>query len=162
MEAPTAGLAAATAVLITGNPGSGKTAMVAELTRLGYAAVDTDDEVAGWASARDGRRWVWDRTRLEQVIRRHAPDGGLVFMCGIAMNQRDVLDVFKQVFLLSLDQETQISRLAASDDRDAASRERILEGLPVFEREMTAAGAAVLDGRLPTSVLAAHILGSVT
>ena len=34
--------------LVTGNPGSGKSAMVGELTRLGQIALDADDAIAGW------------------------------------------------------------------------------------------------------------------
>ena len=55
-------------VLITGNPGSGKTAMVAELIRLGHDAIDADDEIARWEDGPDGRRWTWDRDRLERAI----------------------------------------------------------------------------------------------
>jgi energy-coupling factor transporter ATP-binding protein EcfA2 len=144
-------------VLVTGNPGSGKTTMVTELTRLGYAAVDADLEVAGWESGPAGRRWVWDRSLLEMVIQGHVQARPL-FVCGIAMNQRDMLDLFDHVFLLSLDLRTQVDRLAASGDRDPALWKPILEGLPVFEREMRAVGATVLDARLPASVLAAQVI----
>ena len=41
----------------------------------------------------------------------------------------------------------------ANAHRNAALREQILDGRPVFEREMTGEGAVVLDGRQPTSVL---------
>jgi dephospho-CoA kinase len=41
---------AATAVLITGNPGSGKTSLAAELARRGCAVLDADD-LAGWETA---------------------------------------------------------------------------------------------------------------
>ncbi len=78
------------------------------------------------------------------------------------MNQRDLLDIFEHVFLLSLDQETQIDRPAASGDRDAESQAQVIDGLSVFQDEMTAAGAVVLDGRLPTSVLTAQIFGLLT
>ena len=144
-------------VLVTGNPGSGKTTMATELTRLGYSAVDADVEIAGWESGPAGRRWMWDRSRLEMVIQGHVPARPL-FVCGIALNQRDMLDLFDHVFLLSLDLRTQGERLAASGDRDPARRKPILEGLPVFEGEMRAVGATVLDARLPPSMLAAQVI----
>jgi hypothetical protein len=131
--------------------------MVTELTRLGYTAVDADLEVAGWESGPAGRRWMWDRSRLETVINSHAHARPL-FVCGIAMNQRDMLDLFDHVFLLSLDLQTQGDRLAASGDRDPAMWKPILEGLPVFEREMRAVGATVLDARLSASSLAAQVI----
>jgi hypothetical protein len=151
------GITVSRVVLVTGNPGSGKTTMVTELTRLGYAAVDADLEVAGWERCPAGRRWVWDRSRLEKLIQDQAQAQPL-FVCGIAMNQRDMLDLFDHVFLLSLDLRTQVDRLAASGDRDPALWKPILEGLPVFEREMRAVGATVLDARLPASVLAAQVI----
>lgn len=146
-------------VLITGNPGSGKTTMVAELIRLGYAAVDADDEVAHWENRPEGRRWVWDRHQLERIIQQHAPDP--VFVCGIALNQRDMLNLFDHIFLLALDEDTQVERLTAAGDREPALWKPIIDGLPVFEGEMKAVGAEVLDGRLPTSALVAQIVRRV-
>jgi dephospho-CoA kinase len=165
------------AFLVTGNPGSGKTAMALELRRRGFPAIDAD-ELAGWETA-DGEpaaqpehateewllshRWVWGRRRVEEVVGAGASGGGVLFVCGIAVNQRDLLDLFDAVFLLSLDDATQIERLDTSDnaDRNAAQRAQILAGRPVFERQMRAAGAVVLDGRLPTAELAGLILAEV-
>jgi hypothetical protein len=140
-------------VLVTGNPASGKTTMAAELTRLGYAALDAD-EVADWEIRPDGRRWVWDRDRLQQAIRLTP---GL-FVCGIAINLREMLDLFDQVFLLSIDAATQIERLASAADRQPSLWPPIIEGRVVFEDEMRAAGATVLDGRKAPSYLASEIL----
>ena len=167
------------AFLITGNPGSGKTAMVGELTRLGYAALDTDDTIAGWETESglavvqpeqptDGwlltHRWVWSRQRLERAI--HGQDSLVehIFFCGIAMNQRDMLDLFEAIFLLALDHDTQVARLntPSNAQRNAAMRAQILDGRPVFEREMRAAGAVIHDGRRPTTALASRILQIVS
>jgi hypothetical protein len=167
------------AFLVTGNPGSGKTAMVGELTRLGYLAVDTDLAIARWETESgvvveqpeqptDGwllsHRWVWNRQRLERAI--HAQDRLVdhAFFCGIAMNQRDMLDLFEGVFLLALDHNTQVARLNTPSNahRNAAVRGQILDGRPVFEQEMREAGAVILDGGQPTTVLASRILQIVS
>lgn len=145
------------AVLITGNPGSGKTTMAAELIRLGHDAKDADDEIARWEDAPEGRRWVWDRDHLEQAIRLSP---GL-FVCGIAINQHMMLDLFDQVFLLSIDAATQLNRLGTAGDRERALWQPIIDGRPIFEDEMRAAGAKVLDGRRATSELAAEIVQAV-
>jgi ABC-type phosphonate transport system ATPase subunit len=161
------------AFLITGNPGSGKTTLGQELSRRGLIAVDAD-ETAHWETtsgepvsqpehASDewllGHRWVWSRPRIEDVIRPYVAAGRHIFLCGIAMNQRDMLDLFTTVFLLSIDHETQLRRLdaPANADRNAAQRAQILEGRATFEREMRAEGAVVLDGSRPTSDLVSHI-----
>lgn len=71
------------------------------------------------------------------------------------MNQRDMLDLFATVFLLSIDHETQLRRLDTPDnaDRNEAQRTQILEGRATFERQMRAVGAVVLDGSRPTGEL---------
>jgi hypothetical protein len=160
--------------LITGNPGSGKTTVAHELTRQGLIAVDAD-ETARWettsgvpveqpAHATDewllGHRWVWSRPRIEHVIAPHVAAGRHIFLCGIAMNQRDMLDLFATVFLLSIDHETQLRRLDTPDnaDRNAAQRAQILDGRETFERQMREAGAVVLDGSRPTRELASRIV----
>ncbi len=141
-------------VLITGNPGSGKTTMAGELTRLGHHAIDADDEIARWEDGPDGRRWTWDRDRLDRAI---TQSPGL-YVCGIAINLRDMLDLFDQVFLLSIDAAMQVERLESAGDRDPGLWQPIIEGRSVFEEEMRAVGATVLDGRRSASDLAAQIV----
>lgn len=162
------------AYLVTGNPGSGKTTVALELARRGFTAIDTD-EIAGWETAEGlavgqpehptdewlrQHRWVWRRSRLEDAIQLRTTVRHPVFLCGIAANQREMLDCFDLVFLLSLDDSTQLDRLdtASNAHRNAAQRTQIIRGRPVFEQEMRAAGALVLDGRRPTSRVVDRIL----
>jgi len=164
-------------VLITGNPGSGKTAVSRELRRLGRAALDADeiahhethagvpaDQVAEptreWLAA---HRWVWGRGQLGAAITERLPPDGHLFVCGIAMDLEELLDVFDMTFLLSLDAETQVSRLdePSNAHRNAAQRREIIDGLPVFEQRMRDLGAVVVDGRRPTRLVAESILQRV-
>ena len=165
------------AFLITGNPAAGKTSMAVELTRRGLTAIDTD-ELAGWETttgvqvsqpehASDewllSHRWVWSRARMEGMIRAHTSAGQHIFVCGIATNQREMLDLFEKVFLVSLDQETQLERLdkPSNAHRNAALRAQIVNGRPLFEQEMRSAGVVDLDARQPITILASSILEDI-
>lgn len=63
-----------------------------------------------------------------------------MFLCGIARNQAEMLDLFDQVFLLMIDEETQRARLAAatlrSPVRTEAVRQQIRDGRGVFQAQM--------------------------
>ena len=163
--------------LVTGNPGSGKTALAHELARRGLRAIDPDDdpELSHWEDPAgrwvdgpprpDGEwlrahRWVWSRSRLVEVI---AGPGEPVFVCGIALNQHELLDLFDQVFLLRIDARTQEARLAAHDaghppGRSEAGRQEIRDGRAVFEARLLRLGAIPLDGTAPTARVADELL----
>lgn len=164
-------------VLITGNPGSGKSSLAVELAQRGFAVIDGDD-LAEWQTA-SGRpavqpvptpedwwpahRWVWTRGGVEAAIRQHASTTRHLFVCGIATNQRDLLDLFDVIFLLTLDHQTQVERLEAPSNaaRPSPERRQILDGRPIFEAQMRAVGATTIDGRQPTSLIADRILGEI-
>ena len=165
------------AYLITGNPGSGKSALAAELARRGLITVDADD-LAFWEDKagvrvdqppgaeddwRRAHRWVWSRARIEQVIGASGGEAGRMFFCGIAQNQDQMLDLFEKVFLLVIDDDTQAARLAgpaqaSSPVRTEAIRRQIREGRHVFQAQMLARGAIPLDGTASPPVLADSLL----
>ena len=169
------------AFLVTGNPGSGKSALAGELVRRCLAAIDPDDdpELAHWEDAAGRRvsgpsrpdrdwlgshRWVWSRSRLQDIL---APGTGAVFVCGIARNQDELRDLFDRVFLLRIDERTQEARLAAHDalhppGRSEAGRQEIRQGRAAFEAQMLKTGAIPLDGRAPTAVIASELLALST
>jgi hypothetical protein len=165
------------AYLITGNPGSGKSTLAAELSRRGLVAVDAD-ELAFWEDSAGVRvaqppdpddhwllahRWAWSRSRIEQCVAASRGRGRAVFFCGIARNQAEMLDLFEQVFLLVIDDETQVARLAVSPQarspvRTEAVRNQIRDGRGVFQAQMLARGAIPLDGTASPKGLADSVL----
>ena len=151
-----------------------------ELARRGFAALDPDydPELSHWLDT-DGRRtdladgptaptkawlrshrWVWSRPCLEELL---AASGAAMFVCGIAVNQHELLDLFTEVFLLRIDDRTQEDRLVAYDrahppGRNEAGRQQIREGRQAFESDMLQLGATPLDGTLPTRTVVDQIL----
>jgi hypothetical protein len=89
-----------------------------------------------------------------------------VFVCGIARNQDELLELFDRVFLLRIDGPTQEARLAAYDalcppGRSEAGRQEIRAGRTVFEAQMLERGAIALDGTAPTAVVADELLAQI-
>jgi hypothetical protein len=92
---------------------------------------------------------------------------GHVFVCGIARNQDELLDLFDQVFLLQIDATTQEARLIAYDamsppGRSGAGRQEIIDGRAEFEARTLALGAIPLDGSSPTRRVADELLELVS
>ena len=104
--------------------------------------------------------WVWSRPRLEELL---AATDAPVFVCGIALNQHELLDLFTKVFLLRIDdrpKKTGSSRMTLLTHPGGTRRadSRFREGRPVFETEMLQLGATPLDSTLPTRTVVDHIL----
>jgi dephospho-CoA kinase len=162
------------AFLITGNPGSGKSSLAAELSRRGLVAIDTDD-LAFWEDSmglpaepppdaddawRLAHRWVWSRARIDEAIAASDDAARMMFFCGIARNQDQMLDLFEKVFLLAIDEAVQVARLAQATSplRTEAVKQQIRKGRPVFQAQMLARGAIPLDGSASPAVLADRLL----
>ena len=162
------------AFLITGNPGSGKSTLAAELSRRGHVAIDADD-LASWQDSSGvpvespaqideawqlAHRWVWNRARLEEAIAASDDTNGLMFICGIAVNQDQMLDLFERVFLLAIEAEAQDARLAraTSSQRTEGVKQQIRDGRQTFQARMLAAGAIPLDATASSESLADTVL----
>jgi hypothetical protein len=140
-------------------------------------AIDPDDdpELSHWEDAAghpvsgpqrpDGQwlashRWVWNRSRMEQILAGRDQE---IFVCGIARNQDDLLDLFDRVFLLHIDGPTQEARLDAHDalhppGRTKAGRQEIRAGRAVLEAHMLRHGAITIDATVPTDAIADKLL----
>jgi hypothetical protein len=171
------------AFLVTGNPGSGKSTLARELARRGLATIDPDydpalsyweDDAGNRVPKTEGpaapderwlraHRWVWNRFRLQALLTQQQ---GPVFVCGIALNIDQVLDLFDCLFLLRIDADTQEERLLAHDTshppgRNEAGRQQIRDGRPVFESQMLKLGAIAVDGTASTDAVADRLLALV-
>ncbi|MCU7722685.1 hypothetical protein ODJ79_03060 [Actinoplanes sp. KI2] len=87
----------------------------------------------------------------------------MVFVCGIALNQDRMLDLFERVFVLTIEADEQDARLdrAPSPQRTEGVRQQIRDGRPVFQAKMLAAGAIPLDATASPASLADTVLAVV-
>jgi broad-specificity NMP kinase len=107
-------------ILITGVSGTGKSAVIIELMRRGYRAIDLDtSEWSHWVDAapdddltpRVGQDWVWQEDRVRELLSRNDVDD--LFISGCAENMGKLFDVIDTVVLLSAPLDTLMDRLTA-------------------------------------------------
>ncbi len=121
-------------VLVTGVPGSGKTAMCEELKKLGYKAYNIEDmdgffKMVNKKTKRLSKNydnynlesvkqhdWICDKKRLQQLIKKNSE--GIVFYCGTASNIGDLLHLFNKVFLLRVNEKILRKRLSTRTSND--------------------------------------------
>jgi shikimate kinase len=107
-------------VLITGMSGTGKSAVIQELTAQGYLAHDLDTpEWSQWIDVdpsdaltpSQGRDWVWQEDRIRALL--SVSGDGTLFISGCAENMRQFYPLIDTVILLSAPAATLMDRLAA-------------------------------------------------
>lgn len=120
-------------VLITGMSGTGKSAVVRELIRRGYWAVDLDTpdwsewvdvDPADQLTPAEGKDWIWQEDRVRALLSRQ--DQGLLFVSGCAENMQRLFPLIERIILLSAPAATIMERLGArsSDDYGSTDEER--------------------------------------
>ncbi len=110
--------------LIEGVSASGKSTVCEELKRRGYAAVDGDQELAYNGHPETGEsipglqheHHIWDVEKLKVYIDDKSKD--IMFFCGGSRNFKKFIDLFDDVFVLDVDEESIIERLASRDQPD--------------------------------------------
>jgi shikimate kinase len=142
-------------VLLTGMSGTGKSALVHELRRRGYAAHDADE---GFTEPRADGRWGW-RADLVADLLAHAP-ADLLFFAGCSEEQatlpfdyRVLLTAPRSVLVERL--RTRTSNAYGRDDRELA---QVLADLDEVEPLLRRSADLVLTTTAPTAELADVLL----
>jgi len=137
-------------ILVTGMSGTGKSAALDELRKLGFEAVDTD--VGGFTewSDRDGG-YVWDEDRMAELL---GPDREVpLYVSGTVSNQGRFYPQFDAVVLLSAPAEVLLGRLSGRSTNDYGKtqeeRELILEHLETVEPLLRATCTHEIDASRP-------------
>lgn len=162
--------------LITGFPGTGKTAVARELKQRGYVAYDPEamrgfmhlesrqtgrpihmpQEVArGWFDTTGA--FNWDITRVPKLLSQDKT----VFICSLANNMEDLWDKFEKVFVLQLDDVELEQRIRARGKHIDTTPELLADTLMLrrhFETSLLNRGAVPINAHPATSAIADRII----
>jgi thymidylate kinase len=147
-------------ILVTGMSGTGKSTVLAELSRRGHETVDTDSDTWSEFVASDdpgrSKDWVWREDRMGRLLDRH-PDG-VLYVSGCKSNQGRFYDRFDAVVLLSAPAKTIMERIRTRDTNDygksAAECRQVLDDLETVEPLLRATCTVELDTCRPLSAVA--------
>lgn len=121
-----------TAVLVTGMSGVGKSTVLAELARLGYVTVDTDD--GDWIEVVEGEP-LWREALIEELLDR--PGGAPLIVQGTVANQGRFYDRFDAIILLSAPTDVVLQRIEGRTNnpfgKTARERAQILADIAAVE-----------------------------
>lgn len=157
--------------LVDGVSGTGKTAVCLELRRRGFPAVNGDRELAYQGDPRTGAavdglsgldvhaHHLWNA----ELVRQRAADRSepATFFCGGSRNVGAFLDLFDEVFVLTVDAATLDDRLDARAGDEWAGRGRTAERALV--RQLHTSGADTppgtpIDATRPLSAVVDEVL----
>ena len=138
------------AVLVTGMSGVGKSTVLAELARRGYATVDTDD--GPWIELIGGEP-LWRETLIEELLNR--PRERPLFVQGTVANQGRFYDRFTAIVLLTAPTDVVLDRIAHRTNnpfgKTAQERSRILADIAETEPLLRQSATHEIDTTRPLS-----------
>jgi GTPase SAR1 family protein len=147
-------------VLLTGMSGSGKSALVEELRRRGYAAYDADDD--GFSEPRAGGRWGWCADAVVSLLAQ-VPDGDLLFFAGCSEEQIEM--PFDYRVLLAVPEDELVTRLRTRSSnaygQTPAERRQVLADLANVEPRLRGSADLVLSTTEPVGEVADRLLAHV-
>lgn len=164
--------------LVTGNAGSGKSAVIEELKKRGYAAFNTDDlpdvtrleDLSGQPA--DPPRpvdwskygWNWQEKGLKQILNSQPT----VFVAAIVSNQQKFYPLFDRIFVLTIDKKTLKHRLTTRTSNDYGKHpdelKEILQGHSAFQGRLASGTSSkiLVDGTQPLPKVVNEILSHVS
>lgn len=171
--------------LIAGSAGSGKSTVCRVLKERGFEAYDTDEDgLAKWQHNQTGyvhpkssvkkeqrtpaflaeHSWNVPRQEVEELAVRaeHKP----IFLCGAIGNQDALRDLFAGIFMLYVDNETLLHRLATRTNNDWGSqpheRELTLQHNQYVYEAHKRLGSIIIDASRPVDAVADDIVEHVS
>jgi shikimate kinase len=147
-------------VLITGMSGVGKSTLVRELRRRGYAAYDADAD--GFTEPRTGGRWGWRTEMVADLLQREG-DTGALFFAGCSEEQATL--PFELRVLLTAPSAVLVQRLTTRTGnaygRDDHQRAQVLADMAEVEPLLRRSADLVLTTTTPPPRVADELLRHV-
>ena len=153
---------------IDGISGTGKTTLANELATRGYAAIDADEAFGYFGDPETGipteekiqMNWIWDLDKVRALAESSANKS--VYVCGGAMNQNTVKDLFAKRFILVVDDDTLKHRLLNRTNNDFGKHPddlaRQLEWNKGAADYAKSIGSMIIDATRPIGEVADKIL----
>jgi dephospho-CoA kinase len=163
--------------LISGVSGAGKTAVCTELQRRGYQAIDGDKDLAYQGDPDTGipsdglkhehsatfisEHHIWDVEKVKALVANQ--EEAVTFFCGGSKNISKYLAVFDGVFVLDVDLDTSLRRIAervALDPTDwgATPEEREITVHMYHTKEAILQNGIIIDATPPLARVVDEIL----
>jgi dephospho-CoA kinase len=163
--------------LIDGVSGAGKTAVCTELQRRGYQAIHGDRELAYQGDPDTGtptgglkhehsatfisEHHIWDVEKVNAFVANQ--EEAVTFFCGGARNSSKFIDLFDGVFVLAVDLETSLRRIAervALDPTDwgATAAERDITVRMYHSKAALPQNGTIIDATAPLARVVDEIL----
>jgi hypothetical protein len=147
-------------VLLTGMSGTGKSTLVQELRRRGYAAHDADDD--GFSEPRANGRWGWRADAVASLLAQ-IPDGDLLFFAGCSEEQIEL--PFDYRVVLTVPEDELVTRLGTRTSnaygRKPAERRQVLADRADIEPLLRRSADLVLSSSAPVAEVADRLLAHV-
>jgi len=146
-------------VLVTGMSGTGKSTVLAELSRRGFEVVDTDEPGwSEWSDEDDG--YVWRENRIAALLARERQVP--LYVSGTVSNQGRFYPDFDAVVLLSAPADVLLARIASRTTngygKTVEERDLILGHLAEVEPLLRATCTHEIDAARPLDDVVAELV----
>lgn len=146
--------------------GTGKSAVVRELARRGWRAIDTDWNPDWEAPApdSDGPGWLWREDRIAALL--DVEDGGALFIAACVENQGKFYSRFDHVVVLTASAELTAARVAGRTSnvygRTPAELQQILHHKATVEPLLLKSATLQIDTAIPLDAVVDRLMELVS